>query len=228
MTVLCFSSETYKIDPKDLTILEDAAVNYSGKNKDKVIVLIGDGQNQEKDCLLSGRAIAEEAIKKGMDFIPVKIAFNSKIKRLDFISPFIKALRNRQKFFSSNIYHMDPKEIRRMKIERNIRTKQNAYVFTNPLFSYTKQERDKQYNELYNSMKRGYDDNFPIDIMLLRMMGIRDTINQGHHRMGIALDCNLPRVAVMFSAAGQAPVILQPLLRIIAHININLKLWKKK
>ena len=60
------------------------------------------------------------------------------------------------------------------------------------------------------------------------MMGIKDTVNQGHHRMGIALECRLPQVAVRFSAAGSAPKILQPLLKVIADINITLKLWNKK
>ena len=131
------------------------------------------------------------------------------------------------KIFSSNIYHIAPLEIRKLKIERNIRTKENAYVFSNPLFYYDEAERKRQYDELYNSMKRGYDDNFPLDVMLLRMMGIKDTVNQGHHRMGIAIECKLPLVAVRFSAAGAAPRILQPLLKVIADINITLKLWNK-
>ena len=122
---------------------------------------------------------------------------------------------------------MNPMDIRHLKIERNIRTRKNAYIFSNPLYYFDANERKKRYDELYKSMQKGYDDNFPLDIMLLRMMGIKDTVNQGHHRMGIAVECKLPRVAVRFSAAGASPKILKPLLKIIANINITLKLWSK-
>jgi len=228
MTELCLSSELYKIETADIACLEDDPASDKFRLKDKVVVLIGDSEKGCKDTLLTGRPLIEKALKEGLTHIPVRFAFVSKMKKYDFISPFVKALRAHYKIYSSNIYHMDPQEIRRIKIERNIRTKENAYVFSNPLFYYTEQERKKQYRELYNSMKKGYDDNFPLDVMLLRMMGIKDTVNQGHHRMGIAIECKLPRVAIQFSAAGQAPRLLQPLLRIIANININIKLRNKK
>ena len=76
-------------------------------------------------------------------------------------------------------------------------------------------------------MKKGFDDNYPIDIMLLRMLGIKDTVNNGHHRMGIAVECKLPQISVRFSAAGQAPRLLHPLLRVIANIAIRIKQIKK-
>lgn len=227
MTELCLSSELYRISPNDITILDDCDCKYNNRFKNEIVIVIGDSQSGQKDTLLCGRNLVRQAIDSNTDFIPVRIAFVTKIHAFDFITVFIKPLRSRYKIFSSNIYHMDPFEIRRLKIERNIRTKENAYVFSNPLFYYNDQERKKQYNELYNSMKKGYNDNFPIDIMLLRMMGIKDTVNQGHHRMGIAIECKLPQIAVKFSAAGSAPRILQPLLKIIANINISLKLWNK-
>ena len=72
-----------------------------------------------------------------------------------------------------------------MKIERNIRTRENnmssAIRF---LLLDDEQERTRQYNGLYESMKKDITTPFPIDIMLLRMMGIKNTVNQGHHRMG--------------------------------------------
>lgn len=228
MTELCLSSELYKIEIADIAQLDDGIAKRGQKFKDKVVVLIGDSENNQKDVLLKGRAAVDKALKEGTTHIAVRFAFVSKMKKYDFISPFVKALRSHYKIYSSNIYHIDPLEIRRIKIERNIRTKENAYVFSNPLFYYNEQERKKQYRELYNSMKKGYDDNFPLDVMLLRMMGIKDTVNQGHHRMGIAVECKLPRVAIQFSAAGQAPRLLQPLLKIIANININIKLRNKK
>lgn len=228
MSEVCFSSEVYKIEPKDLIILEDSqAANI--KTKDEVVVILNDGEKNSKDRLLCGREWIEKAIAENKDFIPVRFAFVSKMHKWDFLSPFIRPLRNRYKIYSSNIYHINPLEVRRIKIERNIRNKENAYIFTNPKFRMDdKNLRNEQYDKLYESMQKGFDDRFPLDVMLLRMMGIKDTINQGHHRMGIAVQCNLPRVAIKFCAAGKAPNILHPILRIIAKININLKLWNKQ
>ncbi len=228
MNKLCLSSELYPVSPADIGILEDADIINIPKLKDKVVVLIGDFKTGEKDKLLCGREIIKKALKNNKSYIRVRFAFFSRFKQFDFISMFIKPLRLRKKFESSNIYHINPKEIRKLKIERNIRNKENAYALTNPKFYRPQEERDRMYNELYNSMKKGYDDKYPLDIMLLRMMGIKDTINQGHHRMGIAIELGLPLVSVRFSAAGGAPNFLHPLLKIIANINIRLKLWNKK
>lgn len=227
MRELCLSSELYPVSPADLAVLQDTPAEQKQHTKDEIVVLIGDSQSGQKDTLLCGRDVVCRAVKNNDSSIPVRFAFVTKINRFDFITVFVKPLRARYKITSSNIYHISPLDIRKLRIERNIRTKENAYVFSNPLFYYDEAERNRQYNELYNSMKQGYDDKFPLDIMLLRMMGIKDTINQGHHRMGIALECKLPLVAVRFSAAGAAPRILKPLLKIVADINITLKLWNK-
>ena len=185
--------------------------------------MIGDLEKGISDTLLCGRKQINRALNNNQQYISTKIAFRTSIKRYDIITTFIKKLRGKYKIWSSNIYHIDPREIRRMKIERSFRDKNSAYTFSNPLYRYSESERKKRYEALYNSMKKGYDDNYPIEIMLLRMLGIKDTVNNGHHRMGIALECNLPQVAVNFSAAGQAPYILRPLLKIIANIAIRIK-----
>lgn len=227
MSNLCLSSETYKIDVKDIAILPDNELAEKYKNRKKVVVMIGDLENGINDTLLCGRSIVEKAIHEHKQYVPVRLVFKTSIKRYDLITPFIKKLRGKYKIWSSNIYHIDPREIRRMKIERSFRDKNSAYTFSNPLYRYSESERKKRYETLYNSMKKGYDDNYPIEIMLLRMLGIKDTVNNGHHRMGIALECNLPQIAVNFSAAGQAPYILRPLLKIIADIAIRIKQKRK-
>ncbi len=223
----CISSETYKIDTKDVAVLPDNELSSRYKNRRKIIVLIGDLEKGISDTLICGRKFVDKALQNHKQYIPVKIAFKTNIKRYDIITTFIKKLRGKYKIWSSNIYHMDPHEIRRMKIERSFRDKNSAYTFSNPLYRYSESERQKRYETLYNSMQKGYDDNYPIEIMLLRMLGIKDTVNNGHHRMGIALECNLPQVAVNFSAAGQAPYILRPILKIIADIAIRIKQKRK-
>ena len=138
----------------------------------------------------------------------------------------------RELCLSSELYPVSPADIAALAdtpadLQQHVKDEITVLIGDSQSGHYDEAERKRQYDELYNSMKRGYDDNFPLDVMLLRMMGIKDTVNQGHHRMGIAIECKLPLVAVRFSAAGAAPRILQPLLKVIADINITLKLWNK-
>jgi len=230
MQRICYSSEIYHLEPQDLVALADSPETYKSDCADQVVVLIGekDIYDEKKpviyDTLLKGREIAEKAIAEGVPFIPVRIAFISRIGRWNFISPLIRVLRYKYKAYSSHIYHINPFEIRNLKIERSFRTPENAYCFSNPKYQMPEAERKKMYQQLKDSMStNGYDDRFPLDIMLCRNLGIQDTLNQGHHRMSVAIDCNIQRVSVMFSAAGQAPRFLHPLFRIIAKFNLWLK-----
>ncbi len=230
MTHICFSSEIYHLDPKDLIGLEDSNTHLTANCENDVVLLIGEKDLYDKtkpiiyDTLLKGRDVIVKAVENNTPFIPVRIAFVSRISRWDFLSPLIRVLRYKYKAYSSNIYHIDPFEIRKLKIERSFRTPENAYQFSNPKYMMPESERKKMYNWLKNSMQtNGYDDRFPLDIMLCRNLGIQDTLNQGHHRMGVAIDCNIHRVSVMFSAAGQAPKFLHPLFRLIAKFNLWFK-----
>lgn len=227
MANLCLSSETYKIDVKDIAVLADSDISAQYEKRKTVVVLMGDIDRGTQDTLLCGRELVKRAINDGQKYVDVKIAFVTRIKPYDVITPFIKRYYGKYKFWSSNIYHMDPLEIRRLKIERSFRDKNSAYTFSNPLYRFSESERKARYENLYNSMKNGYDDTYPIDIMLLRMLGIKDTVNNGHHRMGIAVECGLPQIAVRFSAAGSAPFPLRPLLRVIARISMRLKQIQK-
>lgn len=230
MTHICFSSEIYHLDPKDLIGLEDSNTHLTANCENDVVLLIGEKDLYDKtkpiiyDTLLKGRDVIVKAVENNTPFIPVRIAFVSRISRWDFLSPLIRVLRYKYKAYSSNIYHIDPFEIRKLKIERSFRTPENAYQFSNPKYQMPETERIKLYTQLKESMQtKGYDDRFPLDIMLCRNLGIQDTLNQGHHRMGVAIDCNIHRVSVMFSAAGQAPKFLHPLFRLIAKFNLWFK-----
>ncbi|MBR1649165.1 MAG: hypothetical protein IJ689_07745 [Alphaproteobacteria bacterium] len=223
MTNICLSSEIYKIDIKDLLTLEDSSLSPGFFLRNKIAVLMGDLDKNIPDTLLCGRKLLEQYKESGAEYVPVRIAFVSKIKKYDIITPFVKKMRGKYKVWSSNVYHISPLEIRRLKIERSFRSKDNAYTFSNPLYRYSGKERKKRYETLLNSMKNGYDDNYPIEIMLARMLSVKDTVNNGHHRLGTALECGLPKIAARFSAAGQAPRILYPILKIIADISMHFK-----
>ena len=207
MPNICYSSETYHLDPQDLFILKDSSLSDEVNVSDEVVLLIGhnpiwiDKSTGTPDTLLKGRAALEKAVADKVPYVPVRIAFIPKISRFDFISPLIRVLRYKHKFYSSNIYHIDPFEIRSKKIERNFRSQANAYQFSNPKYKMDEAQRVSMYEKLKESMlTNGYNDRYPIDIMLCRILGVQDTLNQGHHRMGVAIDCNIHRIAVVFSA----------------------------
>ena len=222
MKNLCISSETYKLELDDIIALQDFEHEY--KTQKEVVVLL---RKNQPDCLLCGRNLLEEAQKNGEVYINVKIAFITQIKPYDFVSMFIRPLRFKHQFWSSNVYHMSPFEIRRMKIERCFRDKNTAYTFTNPLYRRTDAERLERYEKLYKSISKGYDDKYPIEIMPLRMLGVKDTVNNGHHRIAIALDCGLDRIAVNFKVIGKAPKLLAPIFRVFAGWAIKIKQRKK-
>lgn len=230
MRKICYSSEVYRLAAADLASLPDAVAAVKNMPSDEVILLIGkqklwiDKQPRAVDMLLKGRNVVEQAVAAGKKYIPVRIAFESRIHPLDFISPLIRVLRYKYCFHGTGIYHISPLEIRRLGIERNFRTADNAYTFSNPKYQMPEDERKKLYNDLKSSMlAKGFDDRCPLDIMLCRNMGIQDTLNQGHHRMSIAVECNLPEVAVMFSAAGQSPLFLHLLFKWVARVNLRVK-----
>lgn len=223
MSNLGLSSEIYPLATEDLLILPDSDMDVSSF-ADSVVILIGDEKKGTSDVLLKGRQEIEKAVAENKAYVPVRIAFESRTSRYDILSPLIRSMRYKHKSFSGNIYHVDPADIRRLKIERNFRTRENAYKFTKKKYRLAKNTRHNMYEELYNSMKqKGFDDKYPIDIMLCRSLGVQDTVDQGHHRMSVAIDCKLTRIAVRFGAAGQAPTILRPLFRLIAKLCLFFK-----
>jgi len=223
MSNLGLSSEIYHLLVADLLVVPDSE-NIQSPISDSVVLLIGDEKKGTSDVVLKGRQEIEKAAAEKRLYIPVRIAFESRTSKYDILSPLVRSLRYKHKSFSPNIYHIDPLAIRKLKIERNFRTRENAYKFTKKKYRMATNARKNMYEELYNSMKqKGFDDKYPIDIMLCRSLGVQDTVDQGHHRMSVAIDCRLPQVAVRFGAAGQAPSFLRPLFRLIAKICLFFK-----
>ena len=223
MYKLGLSSEIYPLAVSDLLVLSDSDMD-NNCFADSIVVLIGDEKKGTPDVLLKGRKELENALADNKEYVSVRIAFESRTSKYDILSPLIRSLRYKHKSFSSNIYHINPFEIRKLKIERNFRTRENAYKFTKKKYRIAKDLRKDMYEELYNSMKqKGFDDRYPIDIMLCRSLGVQDTVDQGHHRMSVAIDCKLPQVAIRFGAAGQAPKFLRPLFRLLARVCLFFK-----
>ena len=96
MPNICYSSETYHLDPQDLFILKDSLLSDEVNVSDEVVLLIGhnpiwiDKSTGTPDTLLKGRAVLEKAVADKVPYVPVRIAFIPKISRFDFISPLIR------------------------------------------------------------------------------------------------------------------------------------------
>lgn len=230
MPRLSFSSETYMINPKDLLCLDEKphASFTADKFTDDVILLIGNnkniGEKDSPDTLLKGKALAEKAVQENTPYIPVRIAFEPRNKAFDFISPLIRVLRYRIRSYGSNVYHTSLEHLRSLNIERTIRTRDNAFSYEKKRYKMTVEAREEEYCYLFNSIKEnGFMDEYPIDVMVCRTMGVQDTINQGHHRISIALDLHIDNVPVLFSAAGSVPRLLQPLFQKLAKTNWLIK-----
>ena len=225
---LGFSSEVYPLETADIAALPD----FKDKLKvtlpqDKIIVLLGDDKKGTDDCLLTGRDLVTKAVEQGQNKVKVRLAFEVRTPCFDIFSTMIKKKREKYESFCRRIYHIDPHDIRRMNIERNFKTKETAYNNTKKRWYLPQEERDKKYNKLLNSIKtHGYRDDCPIEIMLCRSFGVQDTVHQGHHRMGIVLECGLTRISVKFKAAGYTPKFLHWLLKPLARHKLQSKLKK--
>ncbi len=229
MDNVCYSSEVYNLAPEDLAVLKDTPAGHDCKAEDEAVILIGNSKLGTKDTLLKGREVVERAVAAKKPYIPVRIAFVSRINKYNLPALLVRQLRYKHIAYSSNHYHIDPKEIRKLGIERGFRNAKNAYMFSNPKYQMSEEERAKNYQNLKESMlTKGYDDNWPIDIMLCRQFGVQDNVNQGHHRMSVALECSLPQISIMFSAAGQAPKFLHPLFKMFAKISQIIKVMDSK
>ncbi|MDD4519331.1 MAG: hypothetical protein EOM53_00030 [Alphaproteobacteria bacterium] len=198
------SSEIYLVEIEDILRLEKSNATEKGE----IIVLIGDSKKGTKDCLISGKKRLQEALLKNKKQVPVCFAFEKRAPFLiSLIRHFVKPLRRKIISFSSNSYHINPFEIRQKKMERVYRTKENAYAIHNRHCEIPKEKRVALYEELEQSIRdKGFDDAYPLEIMLCRKFGWKDNLFQGHHRMSILMDEKVERISVRFCAAGYMPL----------------------
>ncbi|MBE6445242.1 MAG: hypothetical protein E7019_04220 [Alphaproteobacteria bacterium] len=210
-TTIGYSSELYLIDPQDLiklkkTPVADAAIVMQ---KDPIIVLVGNSQSKQKDTLVCGRDIIKNAIANNLEYVEVRFVFHSNIANWNILPIFFKGLRKNYKFESKTIYHTSLSHLRSLHIERGFRNAENAYVISKR-WHITPEKRIEKYNKLKNSiLKKGFSDKFPISIMLCRRMGIKDSVDDGHHRIGLCVENNIDRIAIHFRAAGALMPLMQ-------------------
>ena len=81
------------------------------------------------------------------------------------------------------------------------RERDNAYDGKEEVQGWTREQKEERYDTLKESIeKEGFKEEFPINIMLRRVNGnnIEDHIFQGHHRLNIAIELEIPTVPVRF------------------------------
>ena len=202
-----YSSEIYDIEPQDLVSLDDTPEDLTSAitSDEPVTVLIGNQKLGTRDTLVRGRNLVEKALAANQNHIPVRFCFISVIPRWHIIPLFLKKFRYQYKYFNSNIYHLSAGRLRELGLERGRRTAANAYAITNKRWVIPEEERLKKYQALVDSLKNGFSDDYPISIMLCRTCGAKDSIDNGHHRMGICIEMGIDRICTNFIAAGTAP-----------------------
>ena len=104
---------------------------------------------------------------------------------------------------SSRVYHISPMYLRNLGMERRGRGgigrhRDNAYDGKEEYSHLTREQKEEKYDTLKESIeKEGFNEEFPIVIMLRRENN-EDQIFEGHHRLNIAIELEMPTVPVRF------------------------------
>ena len=103
------------------------------------------------------------------------------------------------KIESSEVYLISPIQLRNLEVEKYARNRDNAYDGL-PVFAHlTREQKEQKYDTLKDKIRQeGFRWKYPI-IIKLRRENNKDQILQGHHRLNIAIELELPSVPVRFT-----------------------------
>ena len=97
---------------------------------------------------------------------------------------------------SSEVYLISPIQLRNLEVEKYARNRDNAYDGLEELAHLTREQKEAAYDTLKESIRhKGFNEEFPI---IIKLMDGEDEIFQGHHRLNIAIELELPIVPVRF------------------------------
>ena len=199
MNYLSFSSEIYYIKSEELKKL-DRLQGFENIKFSEVVVLL--------DEVNGTKIIANFDKLDGVsdeEFIKTRVAYYSFNPFIGFLIGLIKPIK--RKFYTRNYesYTVLFDELLKANLTRGERNRENAYQWTNKKWKISRDEANKRYNDLYNSLKKnGYDKKSPMFVMLNRKLGVKDQILQGHHRIGICKEIGIKTVNVAFWTAPKA------------------------
>lgn len=202
------SSETYHVHHESLAHLPQRDFSFIAEHLDcDAVVLLACEANQNEDCIIylkQGANLSQERLR-------TRFAFQTEGFFFNFFGSFIKKIRSRRQNFSSQNYRILLSDITANALERNIKTPETAYNWTSRRWKLDEDKRQERYSKLENSFKdSGYDFNFPMHIMLCRSMGVKDKLNQGHHRIMFCKIYNIDEVSTKFISSAYMPPVFQP------------------
>ncbi len=194
---------TYSLKIDDLLVLPDAPHSID-KSFENVAILLGNSKKGEADCLLSSREELVELQKK-QDYVETEIYFQPVISSWNLLLLFIGKLRKRFKVQGTNSYRIRPEEIKGKGLIRCVRTRENAYKFTQ--YHIPDEKRHELYDDLEKRIVQdGWDaKQSDLAIMLCRSFSYFDSLDDGNHRINICLEHKIPEVTVKFRYAGKLP-----------------------
>lgn len=197
MKVLCFSSNYYFIKVCDLLKLESVKIDKCRDVNDCEAVILVD-ENSCKICMGHDLLLA----KNSDDFVKTKVAYYSYPAFIGFFITLIKPIKRKLYVKNNQSFRVRFDKLLEANLTRGERNRENAYQWTNKKWQISKEEANKRYNDLYNSLKtHGYSEKSPMIVMINRKFGVKDQILQGHHRIGICKEVGIKEVNICFWTA---------------------------
>jgi hypothetical protein len=100
---------------------------------------------------------------------------------------------------SSDTYMICPKQLVDLNLQINPMNRGNCFEKSHEHKDKNIEERQAIYDDLKEKIKsKGFSAQFPIKVKINREKGVKDKILDGHHRLAIALELELPVVPVRF------------------------------
>lgn len=194
--MLAFSSDLYFIKTAELKALPKAE---NAEETGEIVLFL----NREKgDSLLSGKDIVDSAKEA---FLPVRLAYQSYPKHKSFFINLLKKIKRKHYIVSPRVYTVLLKCLYDNHVLRGLRTAENAYKLTNKRWQMSAEERQKRWDDLYNSLKtNGFNPEDPVILVANRSLGVKDQIFQGHHRLSICKELGIDEVCVSFWAVHRS------------------------
>ena len=199
MKRLALSSEFYYIKARDLkkTPVKEKQIPNLLDDEDCVFIKL---HHNGAVTVYSGLELLDSV--NDDEFVKTRVVYISYPAFIGFLLNLIKPIKRRFYIKSTQPFIVRLQDILDAKLPRGERNAENAYQFANKRYYLNKEDAQKCYQKLYQSIEQnGYDFTKPMYVMLNRKLGIKDQLLQGHHRIGICKDLGVKEISISFWAA---------------------------
>lgn len=109
-----------------------------------------------------------------------------------------------QDFLRSPIFYVSPTHLRKLKVENKVegkeyRNRNNAYQRysdkNHPFFGLPKQDALERWDTLFEQIRNGFDDRYPL---LLDLNTMKPNLIDGHHRLSMVIELKYTYVPIQF------------------------------